>query len=85
MLGLSRLRDLAVFLQVEGQLIEAFGFRPEPRLAMSRQLPLQVFHLQGQRLDLLTHQGDQPLQIVRIIRQGFQALQHGWNIPERGL
>ncbi len=85
MLGPSGLRDLGVFLQVEGQLIEAFGFRPEPRLAMSRQLPLQVFHLQGQRLDLLTHQGDQPLQIVRIIRQGFQALQHGWNIPERGL
>jgi hypothetical protein len=83
MLGLSRLRNLDVFLQVEGQLIEAFGFRPEPRLAMSRQLPLQVFHLQGQRLDLLAHQGDQPLQIIRIIRQGFQALQHGWNIPER--
>ena len=82
-LRLSGLRDLGVFLQVEGQLIEAFGFRPEPRLAVSGELPLQVFNLQGQRLDFLAHQGDQPLQIIRIVRQGFQALQHGRNIPEQ--
>lgn len=83
MLRLSRLRDLGVFLQVEGQLIEAFGFRPEPRLAMGRQLPLQVFHLQGQRLDLLAHQGDQTLQVFGIVRQGFQRLQHSGNILNR--
>lgn len=50
---------------------------------MGRQLPLQIFHLQGQRLDLLAHQGDQSLQVFGIVRQGFQRLQHGGNILNR--
>ncbi len=83
MLRLCRPRDLGVFLQVEGKLIKTFGFRPEPRLAMGRQLPLQIFHLQGQRLDLFAHQGDQTLQVIGIVRQRFERFQHGWNIPNR--
>jgi hypothetical protein len=42
LMGGGSLRDLGIFLQVESQLVEAFGFRPEPRLAMACNLSLQV-------------------------------------------
>jgi len=77
------LGDLAVFRQVEGQLIEAFGPGAEPRLAVARQLMLQLLDLQGLGSGQIAQPFRNRTELVGIGRQGSRRLQHGWIIPPR--
>jgi hypothetical protein len=75
--------DLSVFLQIERQLVDALGFRPEPRLAVAGELSLQVLDLQGQGLDFLAHQRDQTLQLIGVFGQRSERFQHVAIIPDQ--
>jgi hypothetical protein len=74
LLGVRGLSNLAILVQIERQLIRRFGFRAEPRLAMTCKLMLELLDLQRLRL----RQIEQPLrrmaQFLGISRQGFERL-----------
>ncbi len=70
--------DLGLLLKIQMQLVRTFGFRAEPRLAVTRQLMFQLLDLQrlgpGQIAQLFRH----GTQLAGIGGQGSRRLQHGW-------